>query len=133
MHTSLHLHRTFVFNVHLQAVASLVPDDDGAFAAPSTSPAAAASAHCGSLTAAPAGAGACTHHRPTLQGLLRSCVFGFSGGMETKYVSYVTRSNAYVTLLWLGLMVAAHAAAFYKSLSTGDSRQVGARGPCQPR
>lgn len=67
-------------------------------------------------------------HRPSLQGLLRSCVFGFSGSLEARYVSYVTRSNAYVTLLWLGLMVAAHAAAFYKSLSTGDARQVGCAG-----
>ncbi len=122
----------------LQAVPGLPPRDDGAFAAPSVCPdghatGPAATAHCGSLTATPPGVGACEedggqrpHHRPTLQGLLRSCVFGFSGrGMEARYVSYVTRSNAYVTLLWCVFMVMAHAAAGFKSLSTGDAGQVG--------
>ncbi|GFR46977.1 hypothetical protein Agub_g8629 [Astrephomene gubernaculifera] len=53
-----------------------------------------------------------------MYGMLRS------GREERRYVSYVTAATAPCTALWLVLMVLAHAAAYCKSLSTGEARQA---------
>ncbi|KAG2487383.1 hypothetical protein HYH03_013952 [Edaphochlamys debaryana] len=57
--------------------------------------------------------------------LLRLAWTGFpSAAQERRYLDFVTLSSAPSTLLWLVIMVFAHAAAFLKSISTGDARQA---------